>query len=101
MYGSEREPKKAFGEGDMLMKFHIEAQNVAPHAYKLRNAMINLWQPYTEHHTWVMPDGHTVHKRVWVSKDTRLQVSGLDNRTCKFRHKVNQGTEKGVSLAAK
>jgi hypothetical protein len=99
-YGSEKEPKKAFGEGEMLDRFHTQAKRLAPHAYIIRNVLIKAWEPFALSHDWVLPNGSNVHKRVWQTVDTKITVPNLDKRSYTFRHKINKGQEKGVSLAA-
>jgi len=100
MYGSEAEPEKAFGNGSVLDVFHRTAEALAPRAYKLRTLLVGSWQPNALSHDWVMPDRHHVHKRVWQTKDTKITVPMLNNRSFTFRHTVNQGTEAGLGLAA-
>ena len=80
--------------------FHSTAQKLAPRAYKLRDALLGLWQPFALSHDWVMPDKHHVHKRVWQTKDTVIRVPLLNNRSFTFRNKENKGTETGLSIVA-
>ena len=98
LYGSTAEPEKAFGDDVEL--FYQGATEVAPRACIFRDIAINAWQPFKDFHQWVMPNGNTVHKRVWQTIDTRVQVPNLDSRSFTFRHKVNKGKEFSVSLAA-
>lgn len=99
MYGSEAQPKQTFGEGDDLRLFNIAAKAVAPEAYDLRSILISIWQPNALAHEWDMPDGGVVYKRVFNTTDYKVQEPLLGS-SFTFRTKVNEGSVKGVSLAA-
>ena len=98
MYSSEAKPKEVFGENVDL--FYQGAIAVAPRACIIRNQGVSAWQPFATDHSWVMPNNCEIYKRVWVTKDTVIQVPNLNKRSFTFRHKVNQGTETGRSLIA-
>tara|TARA_R110002012_G_scaffold318308_1_gene536376 strand:+ start:21616 stop:22188 length:573 start_codon:yes stop_codon:yes gene_type:complete len=99
MYGSEMQPKVVFGEGDILDKFFEASRIVAPEACSLRSILINLWNPMAKFHQWTMPDNGVIHKRVWTSKSYKVQEPLLGS-SFTFVTNVNEGAEKGVSLAA-
>ena len=65
----------------------------------LKNDLINLWQPYALQHKWEMPDGFTCIVKVMNTKEESFEVNELKS-SFTHQYKVNQGTEKGLSLAA-
>ncbi len=99
MYGSEMEPKITFGEGTDLDMFFAAAQIVAPEAYKARNILISIFQAGALAHTWELPDRGIVHKRVWKDVQYKIQEPLLGS-SFTFNTSINEGAEKGVSLAA-
>ena len=100
-YGSKQKPKDVFGDGTPeFYAFHEANRNVAPGACELLDIMLESWQPYALDHSWVMPDGFTVYVPVMVQVDTKIEVDELDHAAFVYRHDVNCGTEKGLSLAA-
>lgn len=64
------------------------------------DVLLASWQPYTMSHDWTMPDGFEVHVKVMVPVDTKIEVDELDHASFVYRHEVNAGTEKGLSIAA-
>lgn len=98
-YGSEAQPKATFGEGDDLRLFFIAAKAVAPEAFDLRSILVSIWQPGALAHECVFPDHGTMYKRVYETIDYKVQEPLLGS-SFTFRTKINQGTLKGVSLAA-
>jgi hypothetical protein len=99
-YGSEAKPKEIFTEGSpAYIAFFKAAQELAPEAADLRNILIGIWQPFALKHSWVMPDGFNVQIKVMNRNDTIVKVPELNSS---FTHIFleNEGTEKGLSLAA-
>ena len=99
MYGSELQPKLTFGEGADLDAFYKAAKIVAPEAYDIRNILINIFQPMALAHEWNMPDHGVVYKRVWTKKEYKIQEPLLGS-SFTFHTSINEGKERGVSLAA-
>jgi len=100
-YGSKRWPKIIFGEGtDEFNAFYAANLIVAPGASELMDVLLASWQPYAMSHDWTMPDGFEVHVKVMVPVDTKIEVDELDHASFTYRHEVNAGTEKGLSIAA-
>jgi len=100
-YGSKQKPKDVFGDGtEEYYAFHEANRRVAPGACELLDIFLQSWQPYALSHSWVMPDGFTVYVPVMVQKDTKIEVDELQHCSFIYRHDVNEGTEKGLSLAA-
>ena len=100
-YGSVAEPKKAFGEGTPALEAFYKAQlKMAPGAVNLLNISKQITEPFVKYYKTTLPDGFTAKIRVYDTKDTRIQIGELDDISIKYRHKVNSGKEKDVSLAA-
>ena len=100
-YGSKAKPKEIFGEGtDEFNAFYAANKIVAPGASELMDVLLASWQPYAMSHDWTMPDGFEVHVKVMVPVDTKIEVDELDHASFIYRHEVNAGTEKGLSVAA-
>ena len=100
-YGSKQKPKDVFGEGtDEYYAFFQANKSVAPGACELLEILLASWQPFALSHDWVLPDGFHAHVPVMVPIDTRIEVDELDHASFVYRHEVNQGTEKGLSVAA-
>jgi hypothetical protein len=99
-YGSEAKPKEIFKEGSAAyVAFFKAAKETAPEAFDLRSILIGIWQPYALEHSWTMPDGFEVRIKNMVKKETIVKVPELNSS---FTHifTENQGSEKGLSLAA-
>lgn len=100
MYGSKKAPRDLFGEGTPALKaFYQMLDVIAPGAAMLKNDLINLWQPYALQHKWEMPDGFTCIVKVMDTKEESFEVNELKS-SFTHRYRVNQGTEKGLSLCA-
>ena len=101
-YGSKAKPKYAFGEDTPELKAFYETQEiVAPGASQFLEMALDAWQPGALEHTWTMPDGFVVHKKVQKKLNTKIEVDTLKGHpSFMYRHTVNAGTDEGVSLAA-
>lgn len=100
-YGSSAEPSKEFGEEtDELAAFYQVCQTKLPGAWELRTDLIELWQSYALSHSFSLPDGFTAEIKVIKETLKGCEIDELDHH--KFTHlfKTNEGSEKGVSLAA-
>lgn len=64
LYGSEAEPKKVFGTGVLLRIFFDTMARMAPGAWELNQAMLNMWNPRAYSNDWVLPDNFHVHIKV-------------------------------------
>jgi len=101
MYGSKLKPKEVFGDGtDEYNAFHKANQTVAPGACELRDILISAWNPWALHHEWTMPDGFDVFLPTMVQQDVKIEVDEAGGAAFVYRHSINKGTEKGLSLAA-
>lgn len=77
----------------------MAAKQTAPEAFDLRNILIDAWQPFANEHHWSLPDGFHAIVKVMTKKETDIKVPELKSS---FTHyfTVNEGTERGLSLAA-
>lgn len=96
-YGSEREPKEAFGEGAQLMAFKDTMSEEAPGIDALRNGLMELWNAEALSHDWIMPDNFHVKIKVM---DTMVEHVQFLNQDYAVTSKVNQPKERGISNAA-
>ncbi len=95
LYGGMKAVNRHFG--DDLDTFFVGATEVAEGAVEARNALVGAWQPFVKAHTFTMPDGLVVHKRVWSQETYEVPIG---DTSFDFIITENQGKGKGVSLAA-
>lgn len=100
-YGSEQEPKNAFQENSLTYNTFFEIlRELAPGAEQLRDLFIGIWPAGNKINIWTLPDGFSARVRVMVDKETKIEVDELGGATFTHYYSVNEGTKKGVSLAA-
>jgi hypothetical protein len=100
-YGSKKKAKQVFGDGtDEFFAFHRANYTVATGACELLELLLASWQPFALSHDWTLPDGFEVHCPVMVNVDTKIEVDELDHASFVYQHKINEGTETGLSNAA-
>ena len=100
-YGSVAEPIKIFGEDtDELNAFYEVLSTQLPGAYELLQDFKGLWNPYALNHSWTLPDGHKTMVNVMVDKSNQIEIDELDHHRFTFNYSENEGTERGVALAA-
>lgn len=97
LYGSVAVPKEVFGEGIQLKMFYEIMAEVAPAAWELNQAFLDIWNPNALSHDWVLPDNFHVHVKVMAQV---REVVHFLNEPCDTFHMVNQPTEEGRSLGA-
>lgn len=98
MYGSQAQPKSAFGDGTPALDMFYKMQDaILPGVRALRDDIQTLWQPFAEDHSWTLPDGGDVVIKVMDKVTTAVQFLGMP---IDIEHYVNAGTEKGISLVA-
>ena len=97
LYGSEAQPKEAFGTGPLLKAFYETMEENAPAAWELNSFYLEIWdsERYTYH--WVMPDNGNIVIKVMDSDMTEVRF--LDT-TYEVISKVHRPKEKGRSLSA-
>jgi hypothetical protein len=97
LYGSKAVPKEVFGEGVLLKTFYDTMEEVAPAAWELNEAFIDMWNPETLCNSWVLPDNFHVH--VKVMSQVKETVHFLNEPFDTFRN-INAPVEEGRSLGA-
>lgn len=97
LYGSVAVPKEVFGEGAQLKIFYEVMSEVAPAAWELNEAFLNMWNPEALSHDWVLPDNFHVHIKVMANVKETVQFM---NEPYDTYYMVNQPTEEGRSLGA-
>lgn len=96
-YTSKREPKRVFGEGELLDIFFRTLATETPGAWALNEHMEAIWDPEAREYVWQMPDGFTVRQE--VEAERRETVSFL-NQPYEVKYRINAPTPKGRSLGA-
>jgi len=100
-YGSSAKPKEIFGEGTAALHAFFEAaQKVAPGAYMVRDALINMWNPNVDVNEIAMPDGFNAVLRIYDEQSKKIEVDELNHATFSHIYKTRSALERGVSLAA-
>lgn len=99
LYGSKAEPKKLF-TGHQLDAFYAACSTVAPGAFKMLPIMVDAWNPNTDSHSWVMPDGHQVYVPVMISGTLELPIEELDGAVMNTFVTQQAPKDFSVSLAA-
>jgi hypothetical protein len=97
LYGSTAQPKKVFGEGDLLVLFNDTMAKVAPASWKLNQAFLEIWDNEALSNDWVLPDNFHVHIKI-MAPVTMSAVFMNAPRT--FIKKVNMPVSEGRSLGA-
>lgn len=97
LYGSKAQPKKVFGEGDLLHLFYEVMQTAAPGIWQLNEALLALWQPTFSSYDWVLPDNFHVHVKVMDKEYTKSSFLDVDFVTEAW---VNRPMDTGLSIGA-
>lgn len=97
LYGSQAVPKEVFGEGLLLKIFLDTMCHLAPAAWELNQAFLDMWNPNALSHDWTLPDNFHVH--VKVMNQVKETVHFL-NEPVEVFYNVNAPTAEGRSLGA-
>lgn len=97
LYGSTAVPKEVFGEGALLNIFIETMQELAPAAWELNQAFLDIWNPEALSNDWVLPDNFHVHCKVMATVKERVNFL---NEPHDVTYKVNAPKEQGRSLGA-
>ena len=97
LYNSEAIPKKVFGTGPLLTKFHETMEEECPAVWELNKYYKDMWDPRRETYSWVLPDNFHVHCKVvnHVQEQVLFLGQHFDVVT-----KVHAPTAEGRSLSA-
>ena len=96
-FGSTAEPKKVFGEGQLLENFYHTMETLPKGAWQLNLAIKDLWQSDNLSHDWTLPDNHHVHVKVMDKTNHNFTFM---NRPVEITTYENRPTETGRSLSA-
>ena len=97
LYGSKAEPKKIFGEGEMLQTFFQTMEEHAGGIWELNKALLGLWNPKALTYDWTLPDNFHVHIKVMAKQQETVQFNNTPQEVTYF---VNAPVEEGRSLSA-
>ena len=100
-YGSKKVPKDILIEDSpQYNAFYQAIFNIVPGTMDVLKSTLGLWQPYALHHKWTLPDGHVAYVPIMTEVDKKIEIDELDHATFTHRIYINEGTERGLSLAA-
>lgn len=97
LYGSVAVPKRVFGEGVQLKVFYEVMAELAPAAWELNQAFLDMWDATAYSHNWVLPDNFHVNVKVMSQVKEVVQFM---NEPYETFHSVNEPTDEGRSLGA-
>lgn len=97
LYGSIAEPKKVFGEGNLLRVFFKTMDESAPAVWELNQAFLGMWNPEALINSWVLPDNFHVHVKVMAQVSETVHFYNKPYDTFRM---VNAPVEEGRSLGA-
>lgn len=97
LYGSQAVPKEVFGEGVLFNIFISTMKTLAPAAWELNEAFLDIWDPTALINSWVLPDNFHVHVKVIATIGETVHVF---NEPIDTQRKVNAPVEEGRSLGA-
>jgi hypothetical protein len=96
-FGSTAEPKKVFGEGEMLQLFYETVEEQAPGAWEITKTMLVLWDSTALENSWVLPDNF--HVKIKVMGEVAENVHFFDE-PFEVSYEINKPIKGGRSLAA-
>lgn len=97
LYGSQAVPKRVFGEGELLQVFYDAMSLMAPQAWALNQAFLEIWNSEALMYSWTLPDNFHVHTKVMASVAEDFHFMNAPEQAVR---KVNMPTPKGRSLGA-
>lgn len=96
-YGSEDEPKKAFGIGELLETFYQTLEEKTPDPYLMNQIFLEMWNPRAIEYNWILPDGFHVKDKVIKTVEEKVTLLG---QRFPVNLKKNLPKKKGRSLSA-
>lgn len=98
LYGSEAQPRDAFGEDTReLAQFYNTMETLLPAVWELNSYFLKIWDPKALEYNWVMPDNYHVHIKVMAQNSAPVTFLG---RQYNVEFKENRPVETGRSLSA-
>jgi hypothetical protein len=97
LYGSTAVPKQVFGEGDLLKIFYQTMKDLAPAAWELNEAFLEIWDNDAMENNWVLPDNF--HVNIKVMNQVKQTVHFLNEPFDVF-YNINAPISNGRSLGA-
>lgn len=76
-YGSEKTPKELFEPLGVLSVFYEAMDVCAPEAFKLMPLLLRSWNPSSDKHSWVLPDGFNAIIPVTEKLEKRVEIAEL------------------------
>lgn len=99
-YGSQSIAENLFGyQTPTYYAFYEAMQSKGPGAWSMLQCLLNLWNPNTLAHSWILPDGYKAFVPVMVKKETRVHIEELDY-TMTIGYEENAPSNFGLSLPA-
>lgn len=100
-YGSMQQPKNVFGDDTEELNCFYDTLNIEfKGAVDALADIQSCWQSDADHHSWVMPDGHTVYIPVRDVEAKVIEVDSLAGLRFTMTKEVVRPVESGISLAA-
>ena len=87
-YNSKATPKALLSK-DELAVFYKVITGLLPGAEEVMKVINACWNSTKDHHTWVMPDGHTVYVPVVKGIDTMYSDSELGDIPFRYNHQTS------------
>lgn len=97
LYGSTRQPKRIYGEGELLEIFFETMEEEATGIWELNQFLLDQWNPKAMSHDWVLPDNFHVQVKVI---DDRIEGARFLGQIYDVTTKVNRPIPKSKSLSA-
>jgi hypothetical protein len=97
LYGSKKEPKQIFGEGELLDVFYETMKEDATGIWEINQDILDLWQPDVLSHDWVLPDDFHVKTKTMVPHTAIIHFL---NEPMEVTTYVNAPSERGLSIGA-
>ena len=97
LYGSTKQPEKAFGVGPVLDQFYRSVAELAPYVWALNEYLLEVWDSNREIYSWVMPDNFHSHNKVRTKVYDKFKFAGNQYQTERW---VVGPKERGRSLCA-
>ena len=98
LYGSEAQPRDAFGEGTReLAQFYNTMETLLPAVWELNAYFLKIWDSKALCYDWTMPDNYHVHIKVMSKNSAPVSFLG---RQYNVEYSENRPVESGRSLSA-